>query len=327
MGSFIAPRAIWLCLACFLSLSGNEATAQQIELAGYERVQMSRGPQNHLLLPAAVNGRPATFLLDTGADVSFLRADRADEFGVRSLGREARSSGRLFALGAVDDLRIGNLRVGSSNFALYRASQLRGHIPGREGKPADGVIGLDILRRQRAVINCRTRHAFFKADAVSHSTLAAATRAMGLTRIPMTANRRGYLTVPCSIRGRKGRLVVDTGAFVTGLDDDAARSLNLVRRPSRLTARGFDGRVRALELAQVDDMRIGGIPIAPQQLAVIDIFGKRRERRAYTGLGRIEYYAPLNVPREGPIYGLLGNELLDQRHVIIDLDSMSLFLK
>jgi len=112
------------------------------------------------------------------------------------------------------------VRLGGSRVAIYEAAQLRGQVPGARGEAADGVIGLDLLRRERAVINCRTRELFLPTPGSPRLNLAPTTGALGFTRIPLTENRRGYLTVPCSIRGRRGRLVVDTGAFVTGLNKD-----------------------------------------------------------------------------------------------------------
>lgn len=49
---------------------------------------------------ATVDGHDATFLLDTGEDINFLQSDRAQVFGVGALGRQARSGGRWFELGA-----------------------------------------------------------------------------------------------------------------------------------------------------------------------------------------------------------------------------------
>ena len=97
--------------------------------------------------------------------------------------------------------------------------------------------------------------------------------------------------------------------------------------PSRLTARGLDGNVRPIELAQVRGMRIGDVPIAPQTFAVIDLFDTRKPVRAFTGINHIEEYAQKDFAAGDRIFGLLGNELLDQRQAIIDLGSMSLFLK
>ena len=303
----------------------NDAFAQSTRLNGYEVVPLTRGSQNHLLAPGDVNGRAATFMVDTGAETSFLQADRAQSFGVRPTGTEARTGRRSFPVAAADNLRLGGMSLGATTFSLYRAAQLGGPVPGQRGRAADGMIGRDLLRRYKAIINCRSRQLFLKADAGARLDLASITRAEGFTAIPMEATARG-LTVPCSIAGRGGRLVVDTGAFLTGFDDDAARLLGLAGEPSAAKARSFEGRVRALQLVQVDDLRVGGVRIPPQKFVVMDLF-TRKPLRTYSGIGRIEFYSPRSAARGDRIYGLLGSELLDLHRAIIDLDSMTLFMK
>jgi hypothetical protein len=198
-------------------------------------------------------------------------------------------------------------------------------VPGAGRRAADGIIGRDLLRRHGAIINCRTRQLFVRRNAAHRLNLAGVTRAQGFSAIPLEETRRG-LTLACSIAGRPGRLVLDTGAFLTGLDDDAARLLGLAGEPSRATARNFEGRVRPIQLVQVNDLRIGGVAIPPQKLVVTDLF-TRRKQRPYSGMNRVEFYAPRPSARGDRIYGLLGNELLDLHHGIIDLETLTLFLK
>ena len=298
---------------------------QGAPLGGYVATPLTRGPQNHLVASGSVNGRAATFLVDTGASASFLQSDRAQSFGVRLSGMEAPTDGRSFPVAVADDLRLGATSVGNTNFSIYRAAQLGGPVPGRGRRPADGIIGLDVLRRFRGVINCRSRQLFLARNPARRLNLATTARAEGFTAIPIEETRRG-LTVPCVISGRHGRLVLDTGAFLTGLDDDAARLLGLAAEPSAGKARGFDGRVQPLQLVQVNDLRIGSVTIPPQKFVVTDLF-RRKQLRAVTGLNRIEFYAPPSEARGERIYGLLGNELLDLHRAIIDLDTMTLFMK
>lgn len=49
--------------------------------------------------------------------------------------------------------------------------------------------------------------------------------------------------------------------------------------------------------------------------------------RPFTGINRIERYAEREFAAGDRVFGLLDNELLDQRRAIIDLKSMSLFVK
>lgn len=297
--------------------------AQAGALNGYEVIPLTRGPQNHLLVAAQVNSRPATFLVDTGADLTFIRRDRAQAFGIAAEASEVRRRGRSFPLGKVGSLSVGPAQLGSTKVALADASQFRGTAPGQ--RAADGVLGLDVLRRHAAIINCHTRQLFLKTRRGARLQLAAVTAGSGFTRIALDQTRRGGITVPCTIRGRRGRLLVDTGAFVTGFDDDGLRGRGIATRPSALTTRGIDGEVRPVQLADISDLTIGSIRIAPQTFAVIDLYGKKKPLRTYTGVGRIEFYQPF--PAEQRIVGVLGNELLDQHRGIIDFGAMTLFMK
>jgi predicted aspartyl protease len=301
----------------------GHATAQP-NLPGYAAVQMTRGPQNHLIMAARVNGQPVRLLVDTGADISFLRRDRAAALGVTPTGETIRRRGRTFPLATINDFGVADASLGGTTVGLSDAAQLRGTAPG-PGGAVDGLIGLDLLRRHNAVINCRTRQLFLKVSPGPLLDIAKATAGLGFTRVALDDLRRRDLTVPVTIQGRPGRLVVDTGAFVTGLDDDTMRAFGVPMRPTALTTRGLDGKVRPVALADIQEFRIGSVAIEPQPFAVMDLYGKRKPLRTHTGLGRLEFYGPRN-PRER-VLGLLGNELLDQRRAIIDLGSGSLFLK
>src|SRR4029079_4904537 len=79
----------------------------------------------------------------------------------------------------------------------------------------EGVLGLDLLTRHKAVINCLTKHVFFKVDQTRQMNLSSVAAAKKFTRIPLRRERNGALTVPYSIRGQPARLLVDTGAFIT----------------------------------------------------------------------------------------------------------------
>lgn len=268
-------------LACAVIATSAHAAGRSAAPA-----QLTRGAQNHLLLRAQVNGHALTLLVDTGADLSFLPTDRAQALEIRSSGEQGFSGGRWFPLATVQNFQAGGAQLGHTTFALYNPSET-GPIPGRVGKAADGVIGLDLLRRFRAVIDCHARQMFFRTDRSASLGLPATTRTSGFVQIPMQENRSRNLTVPCTLRGKAGRLVVDTGAFVTVLDDQAVRAVNLTTLPSPLTARGLDGRIRKIELADVDDLKIGSLRIVPQPFASMDLFAENKPKRAYTGINRI----------------------------------------
>ena len=309
-------------LSVLLLLSAT-AAAQ----SGVAPVQMVRGRENHLLVPVNVNGQSAHLLLDTGSDVTFIEESRAKALGVRIGGAEIVSGGRGFPRGTVDNLRVGNLSLGQTQVALYDPAQFRGPVPGKGGKPADGILGLDLLRRYKAVINCRTQQLFLQSGPAPRLNLTDTTRALGFTRIPIHDSARGFISVPCEIAGKAGAVIIDTGAFVTVFNEDDLRAFQLEETPTKLTARTPFGRVRAVQLARINDLRIGGVAIEPQRFAVMNLFPAKKPLRTYTGINRIEYYDARAFRSRLDLWGLLGAELLYQHSAIVDLDSMALFLK
>ena len=94
-----------------------------------------------------------------------LNADAAASFGVKPSQRDLRYirfsqiNGQELPVGFAQNLTAGSMSFGSVLVTLRNSSYLgvgSGHI--------DGVLGLDILSRYKAVINCRTKLVFFKVD-------------------------------------------------------------------------------------------------------------------------------------------------------------------
>src|SRR5687768_16585134 len=66
-------------------------------------------------------------------------------------------------------------------------------------------------------------------------------RDLGYASLPIDRPRAGYLTIEAEVAGRRLRLIVDTGAPCSILDQDRTAALNLVWQERRVeAARGFD---------------------------------------------------------------------------------------
>ena len=320
-----------ICAGVFLGLAlvTSAGAATEASLAGHGAVQLIRGSENHLLAPASVNGHPASFLLDTGENLTFLQNDRAAALGAHNLGRQTNVGALWFSLAQIDRLGIGTVMLSPVEVALYDPTQFRGPVPGRGGKAADGILGLDLLQRHGAVINCRTQQLFIQSDTAKRLDLASTTAGLGFTRIPITPSGHGQLTVPCSIGSVSGRLVVDTGAPVTVFDANGVRALNLKKETTSKPARTASGRIRPMALSQIEGLKIGNLPIATQKFAIMELFDPNKAVRVFTPgiVNRLEYYDGRIPKSKHDVLGLLGSELLYQHSAIIDLSGMSLYLK
>lgn len=89
-----------------------------------------------------------------------------------------RTGRKAFRAGVVSGLEAGDAHLRGLRFALYQASEIGGAVPGEAASAADGLIGLDILRRYGAVINCHSRQLFFRREDTSRLDLTRVTRAM-----------------------------------------------------------------------------------------------------------------------------------------------------
>src|SRR5262249_13857111 len=169
-------------------------------------------------------------------------------------------------------------------------------------------LGLDILYRHKALINCRTKLVFFKVDQARRINLALVAAGEKFTRVPIEREETGALTAPCSIGGQPARLLIDTGAFVTILHQGFVKLLGVATEPTRISAQFGRGAKKQISAAEVD-VHIGAFKAPLKKFGVAPL--------------------PQFALRQGDtkIAGILGMDTLYICHAIIDLDGMNLFLK
>jgi len=305
-----------------LSISGAAKNRSAMQLPGYQAVRVHYGPLNKMIMSVRINGQPANLLVDTGSNQLILNAEAAESFGVRPSQRAqavprptfqafryvryTEIGGELLPVGFVQNISAGGMNFGGTLVTL------RGSTHSASGTGAghvDGVLGLDILLRHKALINCRTKLVFFKVDQNRRINLGSVAASEKFTRVPIRREENGALTVPCSVRGQSTRLLVDTGAFVTILHKSFAASLGLASEPTRITAQFARGGSKKISAAKLNDFTIGAFKVPPDKFGVVPL--------------------PQFALQQGSskIGGILGMDTLYICHAIIDLDGMNLFLK
>jgi predicted aspartyl protease len=280
------------------------------QLSGYKAVRVHYSPLNKMIMPVRINGRRANLLVDTGSNQIILNAAAAASFGVQtSQGglpyiQQTRINGQSLPVGFAQSLIAGGMSFGSTPVTLRKSSH-----SDTGGTPIDGVLGLDVLTRHKAVINCRTKLIFFKVDQARQVDLSSVASEEKFTRIPLRREENGALTVPCSIRGQPARLFVDTGAFLTILHEAFLKSVSVPIEATRVSADFAPGASRKIGAGQINDLKIGGFKTPPAKFGVTAL--------------------PNFTLRQGSarVSGILGMDTLYDCHGIIDLDSMNLFLK
>jgi predicted aspartyl protease len=290
----------------FGSIKGDRSS----QLSGFKAVRVRYGPLNKMIMPVHINGQPANLLVDTGASHVMLDADDATSFGIKPSQRGLRYirfseiNGQELPLGFAQNLTAGSMSFGSVLVTLRNSS-----YSGTGSGHVDGVLGLDILSRYKAVINCRTKLVFFKVDQARQMHLSSTASSEKFIRISLRKEENGALTVPCSIRGQPARLLIDTGAFITTFHEAFVRSLGIASEPTRVSAHFARGSMRKVSAGQINDLKIGDF----------------KTPRAKFGVTALPNFALQQGSTR--ISGILGMDTLYNCHGIIDLDSMNLFLK
>jgi predicted aspartyl protease len=280
------------------------------QLSGYKAVRVHYTPLNKMIMPVRINGRRANLLVDTGSNQIILNAAAAASFGLQtSQGglpyvQQTQINGHSLRVGFAQSLIAGAMSFGSTPVTLRKSS-----YSDTGGTPLDGVLGLDVLTRHKAVINCRTKLIFFKVDRTRQVDLSSVASEEKFTRIPLRREENGALTVPCSIHGQPARLFVDTGAFLTILHEPFLKSVGVPIEATRISAHFAPGASRKISAGKINDLQIGAFKTPPAKFGVTEL--------------------PNFTVRQGSarVSGILGMDTLYDCHGIIDLDRMNLFLK
>src|SRR6266446_8603032 len=160
-------------LICWASLSGYCAFLLLPSLKASEPAEftsgitLSRSTGNHLFVSVRVNNRPAWFAVDTGAALSIVDSNKAKLLGLSKSNRVVRVpkqievNNRIVPVAVVDSLYVGSDNLGSGPVALIDLRDFRAKLrDSGHPVPMDGIIGLDILQRYNAVIDCRNQRIY-----------------------------------------------------------------------------------------------------------------------------------------------------------------------
>ncbi len=128
-------------------------------LLGFTAIPLrSARTTGHHLVSASINGREGVFVLDTGANVSVIDSDHAGRFG---LGGGKASAGGAMVLGGanaarqvgIESLSLGGIAIRQRRMVLTDLGPLGDALAPLAGGAVHGLIGQDVLKEHRAVID------------------------------------------------------------------------------------------------------------------------------------------------------------------------------
>ena len=136
----------------------------------FEALPLVRSRQNHLIVRAFINGKPAWLGVDSGAPVSAIGLDRREHFRLRPITAKSNLPARIQINGAFNnvaiarELRLGALSLVDEPVVTVNLGNSGGVARLRHEQEIDGIIGADILFPTKAVLDCQRQLLILKID-------------------------------------------------------------------------------------------------------------------------------------------------------------------
>ncbi len=251
--------------------------------------------QDFVSVPATVGGRPARFLLDTGAEDMLVTPEAAARLGL------APDPGHsTLMMGTGGEMRVGNVRLAGLQLGavtLAPRSVAVAALP--RPVPSDGLLGAPLLRRYDVDLDLvHGRVGLYRAQDCGADT---PMLPPPFTAVPLTLTRDQVPAIPVVVNGVKLMALLDTGSRATALTPEAAARVRAVMLRTTGTARGVDGEAVMARGARVQTLAVGWDLQRNVQVAV----------------------APLHIGRADM---LLGVDWLRQRRVWISYAGRQVFI-
>jgi len=134
---------------------------------GYTKTKLHLTKTNHFEIKATINGRKGLFILDTGASSSCVGFEGIETFKLKAENSEVKASGA----GAIDmetkmseknKLKIGKWKNNKVVLVLFNLTHVNTALTNHNLKPVDAIIGADILKKGKAVIDYEKKYLYLK---------------------------------------------------------------------------------------------------------------------------------------------------------------------
>jgi predicted aspartyl protease len=307
-------------LICWASLSGYCAFLLLPSLKASEPaeftsgVSLSRSTGNHLFVSVRVNNRPAWFAVDTGAALTIVDSNKAKTLGLASSGvievpKQIEVNNRTVPVALIHSLYVGAENLGSGPVALIDLRDFRTKLRGSGNRVSmDGIIGLDILQRYNAVIDCRNQRIFLETPGTDPRSIVQYALRNRYKAVPMRITRSGALEVEGAIGVNRYSFVVDTGGFATLIPSQVARQNGIPVIGTTVNAKGIHSKERPVGVTIAQQFALGRYPLGPALIGVTALPEGPDDLRHEFG-------------------GLIGADFFFEHGGIIDVGKQTLYFK
>lgn len=133
----------------------------------YTKVKLKLTKTNHFEIKASINGVKGLFILDTGASNSCVGFEGIENFKLKAKDSEIKAAGAgatdmLTQVSKKNKLKIGTWKKDKVALILFNLSHVNTALLNYNSKPVDGIIGADILKKAKAIIDYDKNYVYLK---------------------------------------------------------------------------------------------------------------------------------------------------------------------
>ena len=134
---------------------------------GYTKIKLHLTKTNHFEIKVSLNNIKGVFILDTGASNSCVGFEAIETFKLKVKDSEIKAAGAgatdmLTQISKKNKLKIGKWKKDKIALILFNLAHVNTALLSHNSKPIDGIIGADILKKGKAIIDYDKRILYLK---------------------------------------------------------------------------------------------------------------------------------------------------------------------
>ncbi|MGB1308196.1 MAG: retropepsin-like aspartic protease family protein [Oceanihabitans sp.] len=134
---------------------------------GYTKIKLRLSKTNHFEVKATINGVKGVFILDTGASNSCVGFEAVDTFHLKVKESKIKAAGAGATnmetlISKKNSLKIGKWKTDKTALILFNLTHVNTALINHNAKPVDGIIGADLLKKGKAIIDYEKKYLYLK---------------------------------------------------------------------------------------------------------------------------------------------------------------------
>lgn len=138
-----------------------------LESQGYHRIKLKYTETSHFELVAKINTIEGNFILDTGASCTCVGFDAVTHFNLLAEESKIRAAGAgatnmLTQVASKNNIEIEGWKKKKLDLVLFDLTHVNEALVNHKAQKVHGIIGADILKRGKAVIDYKNKALYLK---------------------------------------------------------------------------------------------------------------------------------------------------------------------